>query len=67
MTFAVDASDPAAVARLFAEADDQLGEPDVVLYNASARAHGPIAAGSRESKTALYAARSAPETDRKTA
>ncbi len=42
-TFAVDASDPAAVARLFEEADTQLGEPDVVVYNASARAHGPIA------------------------
>ena len=42
-TFAVDASDPAAVARLFADADRRLGEPDVVLYNASARAHGPIA------------------------
>jgi len=42
-TFAVDASDPSAVARLFAEADRRLGEPDVVHYNASARAHGPIA------------------------
>ena len=42
-TFAVDASDPAAVPRLFDEADRRLGEPDVVLYNASARAHGPIA------------------------
>jgi NAD(P)-dependent dehydrogenase (short-subunit alcohol dehydrogenase family) len=42
-TFAVDGSDPAAVARLFAEADQRLGEPDVVHYNASARAHGPIA------------------------
>jgi NAD(P)-dependent dehydrogenase (short-subunit alcohol dehydrogenase family) len=42
-TFAVDASDPAAVARLFDNADRRLGEPDVVLYNASARAHGPIA------------------------
>jgi NAD(P)-dependent dehydrogenase (short-subunit alcohol dehydrogenase family) len=41
-TFAVDASDPTAVARLFAEADNRLGEPDVVHYNASARAHGPI-------------------------
>jgi NAD(P)-dependent dehydrogenase (short-subunit alcohol dehydrogenase family) len=41
-TFAVDASDPAAVARLFEAADTQLGEPDVVVYNASARAHGPI-------------------------
>ncbi len=42
-TFAVDATDPAAVARLFDEADTRFGEPDIVLYNASARAHGPIA------------------------
>jgi NAD(P)-dependent dehydrogenase (short-subunit alcohol dehydrogenase family) len=42
-TFTVDASDPTAVARLFEDADTRLGEPDVVLYNASARAHGPIA------------------------
>lgn len=42
-TFVVDASVPADVSRLFAEADDRLGEPDVVLYNASARAPGPIA------------------------
>jgi NAD(P)-dependent dehydrogenase (short-subunit alcohol dehydrogenase family) len=41
--FAVDASDPAAVAHMFEEADAHLGAPDVVLYNASARAHGPIA------------------------
>ena len=42
-TFVVDASVPADVARLFAEADERLGEPDVVLYNAAARAPGPIA------------------------
>ena len=42
-TFAVDASEPAGVARLFAAADDRLGELEVVHYNASARAHGPIA------------------------
>lgn len=42
-TFAVDAAKPAAVAQLFADADRILGEPDVVVYNASARAHGPIA------------------------
>jgi len=42
-TFAVDASQPAGVARLFEDADRRLGEPDVVVYNASARAHGPIA------------------------
>jgi NAD(P)-dependent dehydrogenase (short-subunit alcohol dehydrogenase family) len=41
--FAVDAADPAAVAHLFEVADARLGPPDVVLYNASARAHGPIA------------------------
>lgn len=41
--FAVDASDPASVAHLFEAADARLGAPDVVLYNASARAHGPIA------------------------
>jgi len=33
-TFTVDASDPVGIARLFAEADERLGEPDVVLYNA---------------------------------
>jgi NAD(P)-dependent dehydrogenase (short-subunit alcohol dehydrogenase family) len=43
VTFAADASDAGAVARLFDEADKRLGEPDIVLYNASARAHGPIA------------------------
>ena len=42
-TFAVDASQPAAVARLFEDVDARLGEPDIVVYNASARAHGPIA------------------------
>src|SRR5262249_5245400 len=42
-TFVVDAAVPAEVARLFREADDRLGEPDVVLYNASAHPHGPIA------------------------
>src|SRR5690348_17238749 len=41
-TFAADAADAAAVARLFEEVDGRLGAPDVVLYNASARAPGPI-------------------------
>jgi NAD(P)-dependent dehydrogenase (short-subunit alcohol dehydrogenase family) len=41
--FTVDASDPAAVARLFEDADLQLGEIDVVVYNASTRTRGPIA------------------------
>lgn len=42
LTFAVDASDPDAVARLFEEADARLGPPDVVVYNAGARVRGPI-------------------------
>src|SRR5690242_7864415 len=41
--FAVDASEPAAVMNLFAAANARLGAPDVVLYNASARAPGPVA------------------------
>lgn len=41
--FAADAADPAAVENLFAEVDSRLGEPDVVIYNASMRAQGPIA------------------------
>jgi NAD(P)-dependent dehydrogenase (short-subunit alcohol dehydrogenase family) len=41
--FAADASNAEAVAALFGEADRRLGEPDIVVYNASARAHGPIA------------------------
>lgn len=40
--FTVDASDAKAVAALFEQADHRLGEPDIVVYNASARAHGPI-------------------------
>jgi NAD(P)-dependent dehydrogenase (short-subunit alcohol dehydrogenase family) len=41
--FAVDATDPAAVAHLFEAADARIGEPDVVLYNPSARAPGSVA------------------------
>src|SRR3954471_16990702 len=36
LTFNVDAADPADVAGLFAAVDAALGEPDVVIYNASA-------------------------------
>ncbi|HUN43549.1 MAG TPA: SDR family NAD(P)-dependent oxidoreductase [Acetobacteraceae bacterium] len=42
-TFATDVSDARAVEDLFLAADRQLGEPDVVVFNAGARAHGPIA------------------------
>jgi NAD(P)-dependent dehydrogenase (short-subunit alcohol dehydrogenase family) len=41
--FAADASDPAAVARLFEQADAAIGEPEIVVFNASARARGRIA------------------------
>lgn len=41
-TFAADASDPSAVARLFESVDAQLGEPDLVIYNASARMPGAL-------------------------
>ena len=40
--FACDASDEAQVRRLFEEVDATLGAPDVVVYNASARARGPF-------------------------
>lgn len=40
--FAADAADPTAVARLFDEAETRLGPIDVVVYNASARARGPL-------------------------
>jgi NAD(P)-dependent dehydrogenase (short-subunit alcohol dehydrogenase family) len=41
--FAADASKAASVAALFEQAEAQIGAPDVVVYNASARAHGPLA------------------------
>ena len=41
-TFAVDATDPSAVARLFLDAECLLGEPDVVIYNAGARVAGRL-------------------------
>jgi NAD(P)-dependent dehydrogenase (short-subunit alcohol dehydrogenase family) len=41
--FSADASQPAAVAQLFADVDARLGEPDVVVYNAGARLHGSVA------------------------
>src|SRR5271168_886865 len=41
-TFAADAADPDAVARLFDEAEAKIGTPDLVVYNPSARARGRI-------------------------
>jgi len=40
--FPCDASQPADVARLFAEVEAALGPPDVVAYNASYRVRGPF-------------------------
>ena len=42
--FACDAQDEAQVARLFEAVERQMGVPDVVAYNASARARGPFTA-----------------------
>jgi NAD(P)-dependent dehydrogenase (short-subunit alcohol dehydrogenase family) len=41
--FACDASKAGPVARLFDDVTRAIGEPDVVVYNASARARGPVA------------------------
>jgi NAD(P)-dependent dehydrogenase (short-subunit alcohol dehydrogenase family) len=41
--FACDATDPGQVARMFAAVEAATGAPDVVVYNASARARGPVA------------------------
>ena len=41
--FAVDATDPASVAQLFASVEARIGVPEVVVYNASGRARGAIA------------------------
>ena len=41
--FSTDASDRASVEALFRDVDATIGEPDVVVFNASARAPGPVA------------------------
>jgi NAD(P)-dependent dehydrogenase (short-subunit alcohol dehydrogenase family) len=41
--FACDAVEPDQVARLFTAVEAATGTPDVVVYNASARARGPVA------------------------
>ena len=41
--FACDAVQPEQVARLFAAVESAIEAPDVVVYNASARARGPVA------------------------
>ncbi|NKK70011.1 SDR family NAD(P)-dependent oxidoreductase [Rhizobium leguminosarum bv. viciae] len=39
----VDAADPKQIERLFAETDARIGAPEIVVYNPSGRARGPIA------------------------
>jgi NAD(P)-dependent dehydrogenase (short-subunit alcohol dehydrogenase family) len=41
--FPCEATDPDQVAVMFGKVDGSIGTPDVVVYNASARARGPIA------------------------
>src|SRR5439155_10666938 len=41
--FTCDTQDEGQVARLFESLDGHFGSPDVVIYNASARARGPLA------------------------
>lgn len=38
-----DAADPLSIEHLFNEVEEAFGAPDIVVYNASARAHGPLA------------------------
>jgi NAD(P)-dependent dehydrogenase (short-subunit alcohol dehydrogenase family) len=40
--FAADAADPASVAELFSRAGDRMGDIEIVVYNAGARARGPL-------------------------
>ena len=40
--FACDATDAAQVSQLFQDVERKMGEPDVVIYNASARSRGPF-------------------------
>jgi len=42
-TFACDASDTDQAARLFTDVAAKIGDPDVVVYNASGRSRGPVA------------------------
>ncbi|TWT12746.1 SDR family NAD(P)-dependent oxidoreductase [Reyranella sp. CPCC 100927] len=42
-TFACDASDIDQAARLFTDVAAKIGDPDVVVYNASGRSRGPVA------------------------
>jgi NAD(P)-dependent dehydrogenase (short-subunit alcohol dehydrogenase family) len=52
--FSCDASDAGQVARLFQDVESKIGAPDVVIYNAAARARGPfISLNAGEVETAI--------------
>jgi NAD(P)-dependent dehydrogenase (short-subunit alcohol dehydrogenase family) len=54
VAFSCDASDPDQVVRLFQDVETKIGAPDVVVYNASARARGPfISLDAAEVETAI--------------
>ncbi|HCU89476.1 MAG TPA: oxidoreductase [Gammaproteobacteria bacterium] len=42
ITAACDASDPASVQKMFTIADKEIGNPNIVVYNPSARVRGPV-------------------------
>ena len=42
--FSCDATEADQVAQLFRDVERKMGEPDVVIYNASARSRGPFVA-----------------------
>jgi NAD(P)-dependent dehydrogenase (short-subunit alcohol dehydrogenase family) len=42
LAFSCDAAEPDQVKRLFQDMESRMGAPDVVVYNASARARGPL-------------------------
>jgi NAD(P)-dependent dehydrogenase (short-subunit alcohol dehydrogenase family) len=41
--FVADASDPESISRVFQDVDARIGEPEIVVYNPGARAHGSVA------------------------
>ena len=43
IALAADTSDPASVAALFEQTRQRIGDPEIVVYNAAARAQGPLA------------------------
>jgi NAD(P)-dependent dehydrogenase (short-subunit alcohol dehydrogenase family) len=44
VAFAADVGDAAQVKRLFEDVSEKIGEPDIVVYNASGRVRGPLTA-----------------------